>query len=172
MDSGEFRGGFSPLFFRVSVDKCPVQFLADQRNRLFLQVRRFIYSGFPNLLVQKGFRLFRREVASEEIAERLQVHRHEIDASPGADGDMMPVRRKLRETKQIAIDFLVGRVEDMGAVGVTFDPGRRIDVGSGVPADGRPFVYYEDAMPRGGEAFRHDGTEDAAPGHDDPAVSH
>ena len=147
---GQFTRLAAPVFFRVSVKKRFVEFISDEFEGLFLEVRRGV-DGLIGAFGNEGLGFIGRQVGPEELINRVKIEWKRKN-SVAVDGfDAVDIGPKFAEAVDVFPDVFLRSVEDMRPIFVEQNSGGFIAFGVTVTCEVLALVNDLDA---GSKSFR------------------
>ena len=138
-----------PLLARVFADEGVVERLADEGDRLRLEVDRAVRRRrLRGLRADEGGQLGGRQVEAVELVDEREPERQEVGLPIVPGEHLVLVAVELDEAAHEVPDVVQVRVEDVRPVGVHFDSGLRIGRAPHVPADHVPLLQNQNLPAR------------------------
>lgn len=125
--------------------KGPVQIRADHGERLLFKILR-ISDGFIRFGLNESPRLFRAERLAEELIDGQQIDGKRIDPALRDRLDPVHIRTEFSKLVDVIPCPLISRMENVRAITMHHDAGRRIALGMAVAASVRTFIQQNDLM--------------------------
>src|SRR5690606_5128954 len=115
----------------------------DQRHALLVKVLRLLPAQFRGLLENQRPRVFGPQGTVKELVDGAQVDGHGKHFAVVGRVDPVLIARERRELIDVVPHALVRGVEEVGAVAVNLNAGRRLVLTVSIAADVMPTIYHE-----------------------------